>query len=328
MDKNIVALSPHIVHYSLGELPPPDMLASVAVASMPHQSTVWTTPTCTPSVAWASASTSLPPPSSHVTLTPTSSWTQPHGHQQHLLPSSEQASGGLILSPAGEVLPRKLVEKIQSRQFVEMKELLFDNISLLQQLEATQGQVAIQTVGAARPRLREVTSITTWCYCFLGYLAVLTTDAVTRDQLVYARLLIREAQRHGGQAWLDYDRAFRQQAAADPATSWNTINPGLQAATILTQRLSGQTTFCTLCRMVDHVRSQCALQFLEPASTTIPSQRPAPPVAARRARPQICYSWNLGSCAFPGRCTFRHVCSSCTSATHRAPDCPRSQSNP
>ena len=38
----------------------------------------------------------------------------------------------------------------------------------------------------------------------------------TRDQLAYARLSIREALQHGGIGWLDYDRAFHQQAAADP----------------------------------------------------------------------------------------------------------------
>ena len=145
-------------------------------------------------------------------------------------------SGGLVLSPAGEVLPRRLVEKIRSRQFVEMRELLVDNISLLQHLEATQGQMAVQTLGSSRPRLREVASLASWCYCFLGYVAVLTDDMTTRHQLAYARLLIREAQRHGGLGWLDYDRAFRQQLAADPGIPWNTINPGLQAATMATQR--------------------------------------------------------------------------------------------
>ena len=35
--------------------------------------------------------------------------------------------------------------------------------------------------------------------------------------LAYARLMVREAQRHGGLGWLDYDRVFRQQAALDPS---------------------------------------------------------------------------------------------------------------
>ena len=32
----------------------------------------------------------------------------------------------------------------------------------------------------------------TWCYCFLGYVAILTPDPTTRDQLAYAHLIIRE----------------------------------------------------------------------------------------------------------------------------------------
>ncbi len=139
-------------------------------------------------------------------------------------------------------------------------------------------------------------------------MTVLTTDATTRDQLASTRLLIREEQCHGGQSWLDYDRAFRQQAAADPTTPWNTINPGLQAATILMQCPSGHATFCTLCRMVDHSRSQCALQYQEPA----PSSGQCP---------------MLDPCAFPGRCAFRHICSSCTNPNHKTTDCPHPQSD-
>ncbi len=299
---------------SLGHLPPPGSIACVAVAPAVHQSMAWSAASSTalPTVSWSAGSTLTPP------FGPAASTLPQHSGLPPMPPS-----GGLILSPAGEVLPRKLVDKIQSRQFVDMKELLSDNIALLQQLEATQGQ-AIQIIGPTRPRLREVTSLATWSYCFLGYMAVLTTDATTRDQLAYARLLIREAQRHGGQSWLDYDRAFRQQAAADPTTPWNTINPGLQAATILTQRPSSQTTFCTLCRMVDHSRSQCALQYLEPAPSS--GQRPMPPAWGRRTRPQICYSWNQGTCSFPGRCAFRHICSSCTNPYHKATECPGPQS--
>ena len=151
------------------------------------------------------------------------------------------APAGLTLSPAAETFPRRLVDKVRSGVFVDMKELLADNVSLLDQLETLQGPAAIRPLGPARPRLREVTTLHTWCYCFLAYISMCTTDATTRDQLAYARLIIKEAQRHGGLGWLDYDRAFRQQAAADPAIRWNTLLPGLQASTILGQpAVSGQ----------------------------------------------------------------------------------------
>lgn len=136
-----------------------------------------------------------------------------------------------------------------------MKELLQDNMALLDHLESLQGPTAIQVVGATSPQLREVASLPTWCYCFLGFVVTMTADPITRDQLAYARIIIKEAQRQGGLTWLDYDKAFRQQLATDPSIPWNTINPSLMASTMLGQRSSGQSMFCSLCRAVDHTRA-------------------------------------------------------------------------
>ena len=229
---------------------------------------------------------------------------------------------GLVLSPAAEPFPQKLVDKIRSGQFVDMKELLADNMSLINQLEAVPGLSPTQLLGARRPRLREISSLSTWCYSFLGYVAIRTSDPATRDQLAYARLLIREAHRHGGLGWLDYDRAFRQQAAADISMRWNTLAPGLQASTILGQR-TGQGMFCTLCREVDHSRAQCALACLQPVNMGPPAD---PRLSSTRRRPEtalnICISWNRGACIFPGQCSYRHVCATCQ-LPHKAKDCPQ-----
>ena len=229
---------------------------------------------------------------------------------------------GLVLSPAAEPFPQKLVDKIRSGQFVDMKELLADNMSLVNQLEAVQGLSPIHLLGARRPRLREISSLSAWCYSFLGYMAIRTSDPATRDQLAYARLLIREAHLHGGLGWLDYDRAFRQQAAADVSMQWNALVPGLQASTILGQR-TGQGTFYTLCREVDHSRAQCALACLQPVSTGTPAD---PRPSSIRRRPEtalnICISWNRGACIFPGQCSYRHMCATCQ-LSHKAKDCPQ-----
>ena len=96
---------------------------------------------------------------------------------------------------------------------------------------------------SSRPRVREISSLPSWVACFLTFLAVGTSDPVTRERLAYAILIIREAMRHGGMGWLDYDRLFRQQAALDPSLEWNTVHPSLQATTILSQRHEqGSTT--------------------------------------------------------------------------------------
>lgn len=180
---------------------------------------------CLPS-AWAASTSFLPfisptvhsiPPRHNHPFSTTTNYGVIDNYHSHVTASQP----GLVLSPAAEPFPQKVVEKIRAGNFVELKELLPDNIALLNQLETVQGSPPAM-FGAARPRLREVQSLPTWCYCFLGYMAICTTDPATRDQLAYARLLIKEAQRHGGQGWLDYDRAFRQQAAADPSLRWNT----------------------------------------------------------------------------------------------------------
>lgn len=152
---------------------------------------------------------------------------------------------GLTLSPATGLIPQKLVDKVRAGGFVEMWDFLPDNIRLIQQLESVQGgPIQFSALpGVARPRLREVLSPISWIFCFLAFMGTSTSDPMTRKQAAYAGLILMEAQRHGGRGWLDYDKAFRTQAAGDPSLPWNVINQGIQASTIL-----GSGPFCTLCR--------------------------------------------------------------------------------
>ena len=268
-------------------------------------------------------------------------WSTPHliasSPAAQTLPSSQPARGHSVaagsavrpysLSPATEPFPQKLVEKVKSGQFVEMRELLSDNISLLQQLDTVNMQCLPVLPGVLMPRLREVTTLPSWLYCFLAYMAIRSADQTTRNMLAYARLVIREAQRHGGVGWLDYDRVFRQQAALDSTMQWNTIHPGIQAAT-LTGRTAKPGVFCTLCRESDHSAGTCALAYLQPTAMQ-PLQAA---MSTQRASTQrqygsskkdaICYSWNAGKCRFPGRCSFRHECLQCHQS-HMAQDCPQ-----
>ena len=103
--------------------------------------------------------------------------------------------GAVILSSALPPIGAKLASKIRTQQFVAMKELLADNMALHGQLDDLPSQTAV----TSRPhRLREIDSPLSWVFCFLAYVAVRTKDLETRDMLTYARLVIREAQCHGG----------------------------------------------------------------------------------------------------------------------------------
>ena len=168
---------------------------------------------------------------------------------------------GMILSPALQPIPGRLVRRILSGEFIEMRDLFTDNITLHDQLEAVQEPLNLTPIpGALQPRLREVPTLISWVFCFLGYTAVRTSDPVTRDMLAYCRLVIREGLRHGGNGWRDYDRCFRSQAAIDRSQRWNVLLSDLHAATIIGQRASGGVC-CSLCRGFDHSSSQCALNW-------------------------------------------------------------------
>ena len=117
-----------------------------------------------------------------------------------------------------------------------MRDLLGDNAAVgrhMDDMRTTMGANILQI--SARPRVGEVSSLQSWLCCFMTFLAVGTSDRVTRERLAYAILVIRESLRHGGNGWMEYDRLFRQQAALDHTLPWNIIHPGLQATTILAQ---------------------------------------------------------------------------------------------
>ena len=60
---------------------------------------------------------------------------------------------GLSLSPATAPFPQKLVDKVRSGQFVDMRVLLTDNVSLLQQLQIFGGQYSVPSLpGMLKPR--------------------------------------------------------------------------------------------------------------------------------------------------------------------------------
>ena len=314
----------------LGSLPPPDTIASVATIH-DQLSQTQLDPVVLPSAATSTgldAIQQLPQAglsSFPSRLPPVSS-----------PPLPVAQSLGLILSPALQPIPARLVRRIQSGEFVEMRDLLSDNVALHDQLEAVHGPLlAAHTPASLRPRLREVPSLVSWVFCFTAYMAVQTRDPVTRDQLAYCRLIIREALRHGGMGWLDYDRYFRSQAAIDRSRRWNILLPDLQASTVLGQRTGGGV-FCNLCRGVDHTVASCALSCMQQ-----PSIPPPAPTAtsvqigtgrrsvlsasswtrSTRSVTPICSSWNMGTCSYPGRCSYRHICATCQ-RRHQACDCP------
>jgi hypothetical protein len=116
----------------------------------------------------------------------------------------------------GETFPpitEKLVRKIQSEEYVDLAELLPDNMELMRRAN---DQPSAQ--GQRQRQLRRVSNLNTWIQCFATYSAILADIHPHRtvDLLAYLRLIVREAQKHEGDRWRAYDVLLSKLAAAHP----------------------------------------------------------------------------------------------------------------
>ena len=126
-------------------------------------------------------------------------------------------------------IPAKLVSRIQALQFVDMRELLSDNVALSEHLTTLP-----PTLGSHKhPEQREDSFPTTWVSSFATYVAIVAQAHPNRvkDMLAYMHLIIREATKFGSLGWMKYDAVFRrnQEGSTSP---WNVIDPSLHIAYI------------------------------------------------------------------------------------------------
>ena len=195
--------------------------------------------------------------------------------------------------------------------------------------------------------IREVKSLLTWVQCFVTYVAVVVSDHPSRVQemLAYARLIVREALRNGGDGWRSYGAMFRKLAATDPSLSWGKVLPALYATTFLASRVTTATSY-EQCLEGDHGTGDCALAELQKSTTTAPgataSTEPIPQCAShtpRRGGPlptsgvqqssvdfsdrPICKKWNFAerSCKGMPQCNFQQACLRCGNRGHKVEEC-------
>ncbi len=167
--------------------------------------------------------------------------------------------GAFFLSEALPVVPAKLVRRILRAEYVDMAELLKDNMEAERRRWQQEG-ASSQGPFMGRVTRREIPDVLSWLQCFTTYAAVVTAryPEKTRELLAYQAMIISEARRCGGRGWLLYDAAFRQQIRSFETVDFSRINQSLYSTTFLAYG-SGRTRFFPDCMMADHAREECAL---------------------------------------------------------------------
>ena len=127
-----------------------------------------------------------------------------------------------------------------------------------------------------KSKRRQVSTITEWIQCFSIYAAVLTAKHPGRiqDLLGYQALIVEACSEYSNEAWLGYDRRFRQMAAANPSTTWAKIDP-----TLWNMAFTGQAKAvrCKFCFSLTHVSDECDWAPTARVATTLVTVAPPHP---------------------------------------------------
>ena len=293
----------------LGTMPPLDSLEHVPSdenASAP------------PSGSGSAASTRPDPPVSSAAAAAAAAFC-------NLLPFGASAgprSGAAVYIGEGlPPVPSKLADRIRRWEFVDMSELLpefWDHSPP----KSADSQSSSQQLPARRTR--RVTDIATWTQCFASYVGVLSgiSPEAVPELITYLVHMVRVSQDFGGMVWVNYDMAFRRQAATTGNRQWSRINPSLYS--ICFAGAARTSTRCDLCLSLTHETRDCALSgggerevgarisAIESAVLSLSASRPAtiPSYSGPVQRREICRNWNQNRCSYV-RCRFRHVCRVC-----------------
>ena len=210
-----------------------------------------------------------------------------------------------VVGPGYAPIPGKLVAKITSGAFIELADLLAENIRV-QEAEPRSYLDGKLLDAPAKKRVVEINDILTWIQAFTIYQWIFSSTYPFRwqDTTQCKLLIIQTASQFPGPAWLNYDTAFRKDAAASLLADWSKMNLDLYN---FHTRVSGTVT------------GQSA-----PHSTSLPHTSASSNVPPKRSSDstQHCRSWNDGVCRWSlGQCRYRHVCERCD-GQHPLTNCP------
>ena len=208
-----------------------------------------------------------------------------------------------IVGPGYAPISAKTVGAVVAGKYINLADLLpaensyaFDESNEPQLL--LDGRLVL--TGTVKKPRKEITDIVSWVEAFAIYSLIVCTSSPHRwrDLATYKLLILRTYRQFQGYAWLAYDKAFRQHAAATNLGDWSELN--IQLFNFHTAGSASKVS----------------------SAATAPRSDPVTEGKSNSASPIVCASWNRGRCVAPTAfCRFRHACSAC-SADHRVIECP------
>jgi len=226
----------------------------------------------------------------------------PTSRQRQLSPlphsSYTRADGSIFIGAGQPAVPATLVRKIRAMEFIDMEDFSPNQLGIPAN---HQGEEASRT--SSKGRTRTVSSIVEWLQCYAIYLSVMCRVHPEKipDMLAYQIIILEASLEFEGNAWLGYDRRFRQNAAAEPNIKWGTIDTDLWRIAFAGRVKRAR---CTHCFSLYHSSAQC---------DWAPRPTRGNPVTPNDEKSNLCRSWNRDprpGCGFVN-CQYRHICDVC-----------------
>ena len=212
---------------------------------------------------------------------------------QDKLQTASKEPPTLILPITGLLgIPGPLVLRIRLGKYVDLGDLLPEALKwALERLMEEKKE-------EGKKKKFSVATVAGWSLAFATYMAMAVhfDPKLASPLAVYMAIVARLAREVPGQAWLRYDKLFRQAVAVNPALPWDRREPDVWLAAMAEQPRLGGTSFVN------------------------PGHSPAPWDGPESAG-EICKRYTREECPSQVACKFRHACMLCKSPGHPARDC-------
>ncbi len=112
-------------------------------------------------------------------------------------------------------MPKKVVERILSNQYVEFAELPPAKGKSRQLTQSLEGQVLVVQAADLLQTRKVIPDLATWSQCFALYVAVLAPHQPGRiaDFMAYQAMIAKTSMKYRCPAWIVYDQNFRQEVS-------------------------------------------------------------------------------------------------------------------
>ena len=128
----------------------------------------------------------------------------------------------ICMVPGLPPLPKKMVKRIRTAQYIEFTELPPAKGKSRSLAQPTEGQIIVLLTADLVQTRKTIADYATWSQCYAHYVAVLAAHQPGRlaDLMGYQSIIACMSKKYKWPSWVIHDQNFRQEAKGNPDQPW------------------------------------------------------------------------------------------------------------